>query len=176
MSTRLNSPDSEGVLHYVTLNVRDRKAAFRRPEYAELVLRELRFECDRHPAALVAFVVMPDHIHFLFGPEDGQVKRFLARFKPGVTLKLDALAAHNGREKERAWLAEKGKRELWQDSKHSLPIYSPGWIREKIEYIHNNPVKSGLVENTGDFPFSSFRNYYPESGAVPLVKVDFVEF
>jgi putative transposase len=131
MAERLNSPDSEGVLHFVTLNVRDRKAAFRRPAYATMVLQELRFECDRHPAILAAYVVMPDHLHFLLGPQDGELKRFLARFKPGVTLKLDALASQNGRTKEREWLAQKGKRELWQDSKYSLPVYSPQWIRRR---------------------------------------------
>jgi putative transposase len=119
---------------------------------------------------------MPDHLHFLFGPQDGAVKRFLARFKPGVTLKLDALAMESGRIKEREWLACKGKRELWQDSKYSLPIYSPHWIREKIEYIHNNPVKRGLVAHPGDYPYSSFGAYYPELGIAPPVPVDLIEF
>ncbi len=175
MSTRLNSPNDEGVLHFVTLSVRDRKRAFVRPEYAQMVLRELRYECDRHPSTLAAYVVMPDHVHLLIGPQDGKVTRFLARFKPGVTLKLDALAASHQRTKEREWLAEKGKRELWQDSKHSLPIYSPEWIREKVEYIHNNPVRAGLVENPGEFAFSSFGAYFPESGHKPFVEVDLVE-
>jgi len=175
MSTRLNSPDAEGVLHYVTLNVRERKAAFRHPEYARMILDLLRFECNRHPATLAAYVVMPDHIHFLFGPQDGQVTRFLARFKPNATRNIDALAAQENRVKEREWLARKGKRELWQDSKHSLPIYSPEWIREKAAYIHHNPVRAGLVESPADFAFSSFGAYFPESGHQPLVKVDLVE-
>ncbi len=175
MAQRLNSPDLSGALHFVTLNVRDRKRAFARAGYAEMVLCELRFECDRHPATLAAYVVMPDHLHFLIGPQDGKVSRFLARFKPGVTLKLDALATQNARFKEQEWLAEKGKRELWQDGKHSIPLYSPAWIREKIEYIHANPVRAGLVESPGEFLFSSFGAYFPESGHLPLAKVDLVD-
>ncbi len=175
MSTRLNSPDSEGVLHYVTLNIRERKTVFNRPEYASMILDLLRFECDRHPATLVAYVAMPDHLHFLFGPRDGKVARFLSRLKPNATRNIDALAAQNNRDKERQWLAEKGKRELWQDGKYSLPIYSPQWIREKIEYIHNNPVRAGLVESPSDFLHSSFGAYFPESGHQPPVKVDLVE-
>ena len=97
MATRLNSPNQPGVLHFVTLNVRDRKRAFGRLDYANMVIRELRYECDRHPATLVAYVVMPDHVHFLIGLQDGKTTRFLARFKPGVTLKLDALAAQHQR-------------------------------------------------------------------------------
>lgn len=132
MAHRLNTPDGPAVLHYVTLNVRDRKRAFSRPEYAAMMLDLLRFECDRHPAMLAAYVVMPDHLHFLFGPQDGKVTRFLARLKPNATRNLDALAIQSGRIKEHQWLTEKGKRELWQDGKYSLPIYSPQWITEKL--------------------------------------------
>ena len=175
MSQRLNSPDQLGVLHFVTLNVRERKAAFRRSEYAQMVLQELRFECDRHPARLVAYVVMPDHLHLLLEPQDGKLTRFLKRFKPGITLKLDALAQANGRDKERNWLATKGRRELWQDSKYSLSIYSPHWVRQKLNYIHENPVRAGLVENAIDYPYSSISAYFPESGRLPPIAVDAVE-
>ena len=172
MSTRLNSPDGVGVLHYVTLNIRERKRTFSRPEYASMILDLLRLECNRHPATLAAYVAMPDHLHFLFGPHDGEVARFLARFKPNATRNIDALIAQSNRPKEHEWLAAKGKRELWQDGKHSLPIYSPKWMRQKIEYIHNNPVRAGLVENPSEFVYSSFGAYFPESGHQPPVKVD----
>ncbi|MBW3638126.1 MAG: transposase [Armatimonadetes bacterium] len=172
---RLNSPDQDGVLHFLTLNVRERKTPFRRPEYARMIVELLRFECDRHPAKLAAFVVMPDHLHALLGPEDGQITRFLRRFKANATHNLDHIAAQNKRQNERDWLCAKGPRELWQDSKYSLPLYSRQWIREKIEYIHQNPVKNGLVENAEDWVWSSFGAYHPELGYVPPVKVDVVE-
>ena len=174
MAQRLNSPDQKSVLHYVTLNVRERRKAFSRPEYAELVLRELRFECDRHPARLIAYVVMPDHLHFLLWPDDGLLSRFLARFKPGVTLKIDALAQANERDKERDWLAAKGKRELWQDSKYSLSVFSPRWIGEKIDYIHRNPVRARLVENAANYPYSSIGAYLEDPDIVAPVKVDLI--
>ncbi len=175
MAQRLNAPDLLGVYHFVTLNVRDRERAFARDEYAKIVMRELRYECNRHPATLAAYVVMPDHAHFLIGPQDGKLSRLLSRLKPGITLKLDALALKNKHTKRREWLAAKGHRELWQDSKYSLPIYSPQWIREKIEYIHDNPVRAGLVESPAKFPHSSYGAYLPESGHRPFVEVDLAQ-
>ena len=175
MAQRLNSPDGEGVTHFVTLNIRERKPAFRRPEYAQLVLRELRFECDKHPAKLLAYVAMPDHLHFLLWPEDGKLSRFLARFKPGVTLRIDALAKAHRRDKEREWLAAKGPRELWQDSKYSLSVFSRQWIEEKINYIHQNSVRAGLVENAEDYAYSSIGAYLPVPKVTP-VRVDLIEF
>ena len=172
MARRRNPPDMEGTLHFVTLNIRERKTAFSRPEYAEMALQLLRYECDRHPATLVAYVAMPDHLHFLFGPQDGQVQRFLARFKPNATRNLDSIARLNGRSGDFEWLAEKGSRELWQDGKHSIPTFSSAWIEQKIDYIHNNPVRRGLVENAEEFQYSSFGAYFPDSGHEPLVRVD----
>ena len=172
---RLNSPDGQGVLHFLTLTVRDRKTPFRRPEYARMICELLRFECDRHPAALTAFVVMPDHLHALIYLEDGKLTRFLRRFKPNSSLNLDALAVENGRQGDRDWLCAKGRRELWQDGKYSLPIHSPLWVREKIDYIHQNPVRKGLVACAEDYAWSSFGAYYPELLHVPPVAVDVAE-
>ena len=172
MSTRYNAPDQDGVLHYVTLNVRDKKLAFRDEFFARLALDELRFECDRHPAKLLAYVVMPDHLHLLANFEDGKVSRFLARFKPAVTKKLDALALTSGKTRVQEWLCEKGKRELWQDSKHSAHIWSETFIAQKIAYIHSNPVRKGLVENALDYPWSSIGAHFPEAGISAPIRVD----
>ncbi len=172
MAQRLNSADVEGVYHFVTLNIRERKRPFRRAEYSQLALQELRFECDRHPALLVAYVVMPDHLHFIIGPQDGQLSRFLARYKPAVTMKLDRLAQQHERQKEWTWLSAKGRRELWQDGKYSLPLYSRKWIAQKIDYIHTNPVRAGLVEHAGDYAPSSYAAYDADSEQEPPVRVD----
>ncbi len=169
---RLNSPDQAGVYHYLTLKVRDRKAAFRRPEYAEMIVQLLRYECDRHPAKLAAFVVMPDHLHALLDLEDGQLVRFLKRFKANATRNLDEMIQRHQRERESDWLCEKGRRELWQDGKHSLPIYSPLWIKQKIDYIHNNPVAKGLAMSPQDYLCSSYGAYESDSGHQPPVRID----
>ncbi len=110
-----------------------------------MALKLLRFECNRHPACLVAYVAMPDHLHFLFGPRDGQVTKFLARYKPNATR---------------------------NDGKYSLPIYSPQWINEKIDYIHQNPIRKGLVEQPADYLWSSYLAYHLEADRIPPVPVD----
>lgn len=151
MGQRLNLPDAAGVLHFVALSVRERKRAFARAEYANLAVEMLRFECDRHPVQLVAYVVGHNHIHFIVCLADGTLTKFLSCYKPGVTLQLDALAQSNERRRECEWLSSKGKRELWQDGKHSLPLYSADWIREKIAYVHQNPVRAELVTEPTDY-------------------------
>jgi hypothetical protein len=115
---------------------------------------------------------MPDHLHFIVFLQDGQLTRLLARYKPAVTVKLYNLSSQAGRQKECDWLTAKGHRELWQDGKYSLPLYSRQWIDEKLNYIHNNPVRCGFVENPADYLWSSFVAYHPELNREPPVPVD----
>ena len=63
--------------------MRDCKQAFRAEVFAQLALTELRFECDRHPAKLLAYVIMPEHIHLLANFEDGKVSRLSGAVQTG---------------------------------------------------------------------------------------------
>ena len=46
---------------------------------------------------------------------------------------------------------------LWQTEKNVLPIFSEGMFMEKVNYIHQNPVRAGLVEKATDYRWSSAR-------------------
>jgi len=48
---------------------------------------------------------------------------------------------------------------VWQNGYHAEYIYSNSFIKQKIEYIHNNPVKDKIVTNPEDYYFSSARNH-----------------
>ncbi|MFN8258778.1 MAG: hypothetical protein U0W24_24025 [Bacteroidales bacterium] len=51
------------------------------------------------------------------------------------------------------------KYKVWQDGNHSEEIFTNKFLYEKLEYIHNNPVKDQIVENAWDYLYSSARNY-----------------
>ena len=172
MSQRFNRPDAVGVLHYVTLNVWERRPIFARGAYALAVLNALRATCDDYPSRLVAYVVMPDHRHFIAHPKDGQLSHFLARFKPAATKGIDVLAAAKNHARAQAWLRTPRGRCLWQEGKHSFHLWSDKLIRQKIHYIHDNPVRSGLVMRPADYLWSSYGAFAPESGHQIPVAVD----
>ncbi len=46
---------------------------------------------------------------------------------------------------------------LWQTEKNVLPIFSEGMFMEKVNYIHQNPVRAGLVDHATDYRWSSAR-------------------
>lgn len=76
----------------------------------------------------------------------------------------------NEPESRREWLLGFFKREgakakksqrykVWQDGYHAIDVWSNKFIYQKLNYIHNNPVKDGIVENPEDYLYSSARNY-----------------
>lgn len=172
MSQRYNRPNEAGVLQYVTLNVRQRRKAFARDEFAKVVLEELDEHCSRHPGKLMAYIVLSDHVHFMLWLNDGKLSEFLSKYKPAITKRVDAKAAELGNQRIRHWLVKDGARELWQDGKHAVALWSRRLIRQKIRYIHENPVRAGLAENPQDYPWSSIGAYDPELGIIPPVPVD----
>jgi len=59
---------------------------------------------------------------------------------------------------------------FWQPRFHDFNVYSRYKLREKLEYMHANPVKRGLVKNPGEWLWSSF--WFYEKGESGLVKID----
>ncbi len=50
-------------------------------------------------------------------------------------------------------------------------MYSNKFIKQKVDYIHNNPVKAGLVDKPEEYLFSSARNYADMDGVIDVIKV-----
>ncbi len=73
--------------------------------------------------------------------------RFAGKFKKNVTYKL------------------------WQDGNEAKEIHSSEFLLQKLEYIHDNPVKSEVVENAIDYKYSSAINYSDEKGLIDVILI-----
>ena len=60
------------------------------------------------------------------------------------------------------------KYKVWQDGNHNEEIFTNKFLYEKLEYIHNNPVKDLIVENAWEYLFSSARNYADMNGLLEV--------
>lgn len=61
---------------------------------------------------------------------------------------------------------------VWQSGYHAESLITEKFIRQKLHYIHNNPVKARIVENPEDYLFSSARNYAGLNGELEVVLID----
>ncbi len=119
----------------------------KRPDAAEGVEQALLlFDGVRYQ--LLAWVVMPNHVHVLFQPNEGwTLSRIVASWKSFTGRRLAALAPRSSECGNRIW-----HREYWdrfiRDQKH---------FDAAKAYIHQNPVKAGLVTQPEEWPWSSAR-------------------
>jgi putative transposase len=113
---------------------------------------------------LIGFVVMPEHVHLLLSePERGNLAVVLQMLKQIVSQKLN-----ERREKPGAPSFSRSVREggaprshlpFWQPRYYDFNVWSESKLAEKLDYMHQNPVKRGLVTRPEDWIWSSARHY-----------------
>jgi REP element-mobilizing transposase RayT len=140
---------------------RDRLPVFRTDALKEIVCAAL--DEARHSAgfAIFAYVIMPDHLHLI---TDGALKSSdTLRFVNGISshrvisyLKekryTTSLAKLRDAEKARGHAYS-----LWDGHSHVLPLFSESFFMQRVNYIHQNPVRAGLAERAEDYRWSSAR-------------------
>ena len=62
--------------------------------------------------------------------------------------------------------------QLWQQNNNPVELSSEKMAWQKLEYIHNNPVKAGIVEKPGDYMYSSARDYWGMKGLIEINLLD----
>ncbi|CAN5286894.1 hypothetical protein BH09BAC1_BH09BAC1_07290 [soil metagenome] len=64
--------------------------------------------------------------------------------------------------------------QFWQQNNHPLEISHPDMLQQKLDYIHQNPVKAGFVYRAEDYPWSSAIDYAGGKGMVDVVPLGLV--
>ena len=141
--SNLNIP---GALHFVTGNFLNRAPLFRDSACCGAFLQVLSDLNQQWPSKLIAFVLMPDHFRLIRNPRDGRIKEFIGTLKS-----LSAKHILTMRKSVRVRLGG----QVWQESFKAMPLWSGWMIWQKVNYIHANPVKAGIVKSAKDYPWSS---------------------
>ncbi|MEQ9167094.1 MAG: transposase, partial [Fulvivirga sp.] len=164
--------------YFITMTVVYWIDVFSRKEYRDILVDSLNYCTDQKGLKLYAWVVMSNHVHIV-----GQVESelgmsgFLRDFKKYASKRIIEAIVEIP-ESRRGWLVDKfsfeakrtGRAEnykLWKDDNHAIDMSDINLVN-KIDYIHHNPVRSGLVEFPDHYLYSSARDY---AGIKGLVKV-----
>lgn len=62
--------------------------------------------------------------------------------------------------------------QLWRQDNHPILLDDMKKLHNSLDYIHNNPVVTGIVEKPEDYIYSSARDYYDLPGKIELIKID----
>ncbi|MBU2568450.1 MAG: transposase [Gammaproteobacteria bacterium] len=160
--------------HFVTCTVLHWIPVFTRPATVDIVLESLRF-LMQDGLKVYAFVILENHLHLVVQSED--MERDISRFKSHTAKHLIRYLSENNVTQILEQLAfykkaHKGDRayQFWQEGCHPEWIQNEQIMRQKVEYIHNNPVQRGYVDLPEHWRYSSARNYAGQAGLIEVCK------
>jgi REP-associated tyrosine transposase len=159
MARKWSNVNLPGALHFVTGNFLKRMQVFIDPSCCYALLEELQTLNQDWPSKLIGYVLMPDHFHLIVNPRDARIKEFVGALKSLSAKRIVRVT------KLFQFAVNENGHQVWQESFKAMPLWSGWMIWQKINYIHANPVKAGIVQSAKDYEWSSFRSFYFQEGA-----------
>ena len=152
-------------LYFTTSTVIDWMDVFTRPAYKRIIVESLKY-CQAYKGLeIYAWVLMTNHLHMIVSiSQDGtQVGDVLRDFKKFTSKAID-----------RCWFRGANDTKItnykfWQDGSYIENICTYDFYKEKLNYIHMNPVRQEIVEKPEDYVYSSARNYNGQKGMIDVI-------
>ena len=135
---RMNRCSLPNYCYLLTTITHERLPIFSDFYAARICINGLRLQQERGLAITMAFVVMPDHIHWLMQLQKGDLAMVMQAVKGGVARRVNLYRGTSGR--------------VWQAGYHDHALRREENIRQVARYIVANPLRAGLVSDVRDYP------------------------
>jgi len=153
------------IVHWIPL--------FTRPASVQIVLDSFMYlqqECD---VKIFAYVILENHLHWV--AQSDQLNKDVARFKSYTARRLIDYLKAEKQDKliEQLGFYKKSHKvdrdyQVWEEGSHAQLIQNELILRQKVDYIHFNPVKRGYVDQPEHWRYSSARNYAGHEGLIDV--------
>ena len=160
--------------HFITLTVLHWIPVFTRPETVNILLESLKF-LSAEGLKVYAYVILENHAHFIV--QSPSLDRDIARYKSYTAKQLiQYLSKHQVKQilDQLAFYKKAHKNDrayqFWQEGVHPELIQGDEMMKQKIEYIHHNPVKRGYVDKAEHWRYSSARDYLGQEGLLKVCR------
>ena len=175
MSTKYKFPDKEAA-YFVTSTVVGWADVFTRDIYRTILLNSFK-HCQKEQGLQIhAWVLMPNHFHMICscvnGNDPGMV---IKNIKSYTALKLIDAIIKNPAESRREWLLPLFKQhgahqkknhiyQFWIHENHPILLGDAAMLSQRMDYLHENPVRAGFVSKPEHWLYSSAIDYYTLNG------------
>ena len=161
-------------LHFMTFTVVGWIDLFSLKLYRDIFIKNMQYCRKEKNLKVRAYVIMTNHVHVIWQSSSGKLSDTLRDFKSYCTKQFIEVMS-NEKESRSEWLlymfhfysnkTNKNKDfKIWADGNHPEEIFTESFMKTKLDYIHENPVRAGIVENPEEYLYSSASNYIRNKG------------
>lgn len=160
--------------YFITSTIVEGYSLFADPNIADILLQSLRFLQEERGVILFAYVIMHNHLHIIAEHENLQsMKSFTARKIIDYLKESNKTRTLKKLQIYKQSFHKDSDFQVWQEGLHPKQIHNCEIMYQKIDYIHQNPVKAGFVEASLYWRYSSALNYEGKKGLIPVSVFDF---
>lgn len=133
--------------YFITTNVKYNDPIFNDEKCCAFLIRDFNYYRNVLEFQIYGYVIMPNHFHWIIHPgKKATASLIMKKVKGHSSFVINEYLNQSG--------------SLWQEDYHDHVIRNKLDFEEKINYIHKNPVSTGLVSNMENYKYSSYRNYF----------------
>ena len=169
----------QNATHFLTFTVCGWIDLFSRKEYKDILIDSFQFCRKKKGLILNAFVIMSNHVHLIAQARESFILSDIIRDFKKFTHKTILPIIESDKESRRLWMLHQFKFyasrhsrnenfQIWTNNNHPEECYSDSFTNVKLNYIHENPVRAGIVNNPEDYVYSSAANYAGMRGVMEI--------
>jgi REP element-mobilizing transposase RayT len=171
MSVKYKVGDNE-LSHFITFSIIEWIDALTRNEYKDIIVESLKHCITLKGLRLNAWIIMSNHLHLIMSAsKDLMIGDILRDFKKFTSKQIFNAIKENPKESRREWMIymfeRAGKRnsnnkdfQFWNQDNHPIELSTPLMLKQRLDYLHENPVRAGIVFEPQDYVYSSACDYY----------------
>jgi len=167
--------------HFLTFQVVRWIDIFTRKKVRDEFINNIRFCQKNKGLELYAYVIMSNHAHFIMRSSDNNLSGIIKDLKSYTSKSIIEILLTEEQQK-RDWivpmLLESGEgnsrnksHQLWVQDNHPIELTYNAIMQQKLNYIHQNPVRAGIVATPEDYLLSSARNYADLEGVLEVIRL-----
>ena len=176
-------PGEDAIPHFLTFTVIGWIDVFSRETYKEKLLESLQYCIEEKGLAVHAWVIMTNHVHLIVSTKNNKIADVVRDIKKYTSRQIIELIEQNPKESRKEWMLNifsfAGKSnnnnknyQFWRQDYHPVELNTNEKLKQRLGYLHENPVRAGLVWEAYHYKYSSALDYYTNDKG--LLKVEFL--
>ena len=157
--------------------------ALTRPQYRDIIVDSINYCIKEKGLIVYAWVIMTNHVHMIIGTRKEKMQYIVRDLKKHTSKLLINAIIENPQESRKEWMlwmieragkknSNNKKYQFWQQNNKPIELSDNKIIDQKLNYIHNNPVEEGFVNEPYNYKYSSAIDYADRKG---LVKIELIK-